>query len=193
MAIKLDEILVVTLFKAIEANDPKIISEDITEKEFEDLVQEYINAQKGQPSIKELRKLKLDARIQITTSCIIYMQDEPMDEDIHEILREHGWKIEKETIFEDVEVIVKGINSLIAKSKALDDEEVTPLDKQGESTIYDILAMMSANLDGMYLDPRKITVAEFFSYQKVIKRKAEQANELKRKADLKSFAHNKKH
>ncbi|MEN8122407.1 MAG: hypothetical protein ABFS35_18830 [Bacteroidota bacterium] len=181
MVITLKEILIVDLYNSIENNDPSIIDKDLKYEDFEDLVDEYMELQKGDLTIIELRKKSIEDRIKITAACLLYLERNLMDEEIMQVLRDNKWKIDKDNYPFDIENIAKGLEKLRNKANRLDPEKKKKKKIDKAVSIYDILASMSSNLDGVYLDPRIVVVPEFISYRKALDRKAEQYEKLKAK------------
>lgn len=171
-----DDILIVDLYRAIEKDSPQILGVD--QKEYDYLVSKYIVLQRGDQSVRERRKFAIDAKIEITIACLKYLEQCPVDEEIYEVLREHGWKISEETLKADVELIVKGIKGLIAKSETMRKEISPETSNSKRMTIFEILAFMSSGLE-LYLDPKRVTVSEFLAYQNVLEKKTEKIKTMK--------------
>ena len=182
--IGLEDILIVDLYKAIESDNPKVIDKNMTYEQFEDIVQLYIDVQKNDNSVSELRILKLTTKVKIARSCLYVLRSQLMDESMMKILNELNLKITKDNYPFDLVEIDRSLTSLEKKIKILKDNQPDDLKKKKEKsnvTIYDILASMSTNLDGIYLNPKTITVREFVSYKNVLERKQESYEKLKNK------------
>jgi hypothetical protein len=180
---KLKKILIVDLYEAIEKDDPKVISNDLTYDEFESLVLYFLEKQRGEPTIKEKQSFALDLRIKVTTACLVYLDYAKPDDDIIDVLRAHNWKIELITYREDIDKIVEGVKRLMGKKQSIDNDIKSATVGGKKMSIYEILANMSAGLEGIYLDPRKITAIEFISFQKVLERKADNIDKMKKKSN----------
>lgn len=178
--ISVDTVLIVSLYKAIENDDPKIIHKKLPYDDFEELVSIYIELEKNDTSILTRRKEALELRVYMTLGCLTVLEQEVADKEVMEILRQQKWTMRMDYYQDDLKTVKKGIVILADKLKRLEND--TPKKKKVNSkvSIYDVLASMSAGLDGIYLDPRIVTISEFISYQKVLDRKAEQYEKIKK-------------
>jgi len=180
--VELENILIVKLYKAIEKNNPDIIEPGLSKYDFEELVENYIDMQIGDRNLVEERVLRLETKIKIATASLYVLSTNIMDQDMMDVLNSLNFKITKDNYPYDLIEINKQLDRLKAKLERLKkDLPKEKKKKDKKSTIYEILASMSANLEGVYLDPRKITVAEFISYQKVLEERKESYEKIKRK------------
>ena len=183
MDINLDTLLIVTLYKAIESDNPNDIKEGMLREDFEDLVEDYIILQKSDPNIIELRIEKLKIKYKLALSCIYVLSTLMMDEQMMGVLNSIGFAITKDNYPFDLLQINKDLGKLAKKIKMMEDDVPDKLKKDKSKkrvSIYDILASMSSNLEGVYLDPRKVVVTEFISYQNVLLSKKEAYEKLKK-------------
>lgn len=177
MELAYDTVLIADLYKAIESDSPEILGDGITREQFEDFVNRYIDKQKGEPSVREKRLFALRGKIEIATACLGYLEQDPLDKDIIAVLAQHGFKITMENYADDLERVINQLTQLINKKKYYESEQEQQEKAGAKYNIYEILATMSAGLEGIYLNPKTLTISEFLAYQRVLEDKAKRHKE----------------
>lgn len=174
--IDLDHILIIPFLKAIEANDPSIISPDLSKVEFKKLVQEFLDSDREFKSPIEKRAHKRKAEMKLIAACMFYLRFDPLNKDILAILDENKISIAFETYFEDIKKAYKRVQQLefLRKQDQSKMPDESKLKKKSESleksSIFDMLTSLSTGLE-LSLDFNKMVVSEFISYKKALRRK----------------------
>lgn len=184
-SISLNKIKVVGFLTAIRENDKSHISEGVTQKEFENLCEQYMESEKPKPGNIEKRVEKLAAKMIIIQGCLIVFESLPADEEMMEVLRDQGFKIERETYFQDLKVILSKYKNLEFKHK----NEKSRLPKKAEksenaaeTSIYDMLTALASGLE-LSLNFETMTVGEFVSWRRQLRRKQESIKQSSNKSN----------
>ena len=172
--LNLDRIKVIPFLTAIQENDRSHISKSITQKQFEELCDMYMKATKPPPGNIEKRVESYGAKMMLIKACFIVFDHYPADEEMMEVLRSRGYKIERETFWQDIKVIEKKCDHLDFKWR--NEKAKLPKKKKNnpkeQTSIYDMLTGLSSGLE-LSLNFETMTVGEFMSWKAQLKRKHE--------------------
>jgi len=184
MDLRLDNILIVDMYRAINEDNPAAISSELNQFDFEELVEEYMDLQSDDDTIIERRIETISRKLTIVSACLLYLEKNLMDEEIMAVMNDLGFVITRDNYPFDLQNVAIKMERLQGKIKRM--EGSIPNKKKNKpkskpATIYEILANMSSGLDGIYLDPRKLVVTEFIAYQGALKSKVESYEKIKKK------------
>ena len=185
MDLRLDNILIVDMYRAIDNDDPTILHSELNQLDFEELVEEYMELQSDDNTVMEQRIETIKRKLTIIAACLLYLESNLMDEEIMKVMNDLGFEITKDNYPFDMEKIAIKIERLQSKIKRMEgglpNKKTKKKANSKPATIYEILANMSAGLDGIYLDPRKLVVTEFIAFQGSLSRKVESYEKVKNK------------
>lgn len=173
----LKTILFVDFFNALKDNDHKSIG--CTEDELEDLANEYFSllSLKKDQMDQQLRSIIIDVNI-IESSIILFNQQE-YDKDIAKMLLRFGVDCFPDNMPESIVKLQAKLKELYQKYTVLKAQEIKM--PQENLSGEDVLAQLSLGLE-MKLDFNQVTVSEYISYSKALRKKnASIKQQLKRK------------
>ena len=181
-----DNILIIPFLRAIEAGSGKSIGVDkIT---FEALAKEYVKEDKKADSPLEKRVKKYTDKKFIVTATLFVLTKEIADEEMMQVLRDQGYKIERDTYFEDITQIAQSIEFLDMRIAETKEKIPVPPKKNKKGNekfnIFDILTSVSTGLE-LSLDFSKMVVSEFLSYRGALSRKIAKMEEQTKKIKAK--------
>lgn len=185
--LNLDNIYIIPFLRAMEKGDRKLISEDLSQSEFEKLAQEFVDADKHFESPIEARAHKRGVKMKLISSCLYYLRIDPANEEILKVLEEQKISISRDNYFEDIKKAYKALERLDFLKKQDESKTKSAFNKKKKSkskeknSIFDMLTSLSTGLE-LSLDFNNMVVSEFISYKKALKRKQDALKEVTNKS-----------
>ena len=185
----LDTLPVVTFFKVMETSDYSLLNpnkEKITEEElmkvWEDLYNEFQDRDDNQANKKVFRITKelqvLSLKYNIIQMCIDALLFDYNEEAI-KILKQHGYRVKKESYNSDLEKAQRYSKGILAQIELLKQQLPKLPEKEDNSNINDVLAGFATKVAvGKH---NEVTCSEYLSYKKLISKIIQQQEEEVRK------------
>ena len=177
MVAEFDKILIIDFLKAIKLGGIKGMSEE----RFEEMIYDFMEISNGPQSIAERRWENERTKLFLISGALEVLKYELMDKEMMEVLNNAGQKITKDNYPFDIIRINKLLPKLKKKVERLGNnlprnnkKEKAKVNGKAYSP-YDNLAALSMSLDGLYLDPTKVTVSEYLSYSTIAEKRSEEA------------------
>lgn len=162
----LKDLIFVEFFEALKTDDYESLG--ISEENFDDLINEYFKHAEASMSITEQTLQKLKVEIAILSSTVQILS-EGYNKELIELLQDYKIELYPDNVQEVIEVLVDKVRRLTQKHTVLDGT-IIKIDEDKITSPYDILANLSLGLEiGLNFD--KVTVMQYLSYSKALKRK----------------------
>lgn len=168
--LRLEKILVLDFFDALKEGNPKLIGENVTIDDLDNLYIDYLFLVKEKDSVLEKKIKALEKKHYTNLKLLSYLLDNDSDE-IVDMLKTFGIIINSKG---DVEVEIEKNDKLLLKIEILKSslpKEFKPVNNDDEeNNIYNTITKMSVAL-GYDLDYEKLTVVKFVNYIKELNKK----------------------
>jgi hypothetical protein len=166
-----DKILIIDFLRAIQEDNPKIIG--VSKEDFDELVNEYMAEDKKESPLEKRARYYYD-KIFIVKATLFVLTIDIADEKMMQVLRDQGYKVERDTYFQDISNIAEALEFEEMKYDEIKNAlPKKPKKKSKESekiNTFDILTSVATGLE-LSLNFNGMVVNEFLSYRSQLQRK----------------------